>query len=310
MAAQRKHFNQPILWALDPFDQTFDTEKLSEMTEEMSRSFDAPIEIVYVLSRKSLNWTGEFSKGWIRKYEPITKDALEKISNELKLHPRITVLAVPQKSNLSMDVKKLLEYAKKVKAKAIVVNTHKRKSLERWYLGSFAETALLHTTVPLIMLNPEARWKNVRRILVPTDFSTQGFQSLKNMLPHFKKMNAEVILFHKLPDAIEPIVQMGAHLAGGGWVSIYQYMENESSERSEDALKWQAWLTANGVSSTFEIEEKPGSVVESILLKAKQYDCQLIAVESHSGPMASAFIGSVARQLVRQSDRPVWVTHS
>lgn len=307
---QNTSLKNPILWALDPFDTTFDTPKLSRITEELSLTFDAQIEIVYVLSRKSLNWTGEFSRGWIRKYEPITKEALEKIADELKLHPRVTILSVPQKSTLSLDVKRLLDYAKKVKARAIVVNTHKRKGLERWYLGSFAETALLHTKVPLIMLSPHSDWHDIKRILIPTDFSKESYRSLKQMLPELKKMNSEVVLFHKLPDAIEPIMQMGAHMAGGGWVSIYQYMENESGEREKDALKWQKWLSDHGISCVYDIEEKPGPVVESILRKAEEYDCQLIAVQSHVSPIASTFIGSVARQLVRQSDRPVMVTHS
>lgn len=301
---------QPILWALDPFDTTFDTTKLSQMTEALSASLDAPIEIVYVLSRKSLNWTGEFSKGWLRDYQPKTKEALEKIANELKLHPAVTILSMPNKSNLAADVKKLLDYAKKVKAKAIVVNTHKRKGLERWYLGSFAETALMHTKIPLIMLSPNAHWEKIKRILIPTDFSTESFKALKKMTPELKKLSAEVVLFHKLPDAIEPVLQMGAHMAGGGWVSVYQYMEHETAERSQDARIWQQWLANEGIQSKFDIEEKPGPVIESILQKAEEYDCQLIAVESHSGPISSAFIGSVARQLVRQSDRPIWVTHS
>lgn len=307
---QYNSLKPPILWALDPFDPTFETSKLSRDTEELSSTFDAPIEIVYVLSRKSLNWTGEFSRGWIRKYEPMTQDALEKIADGLKLHPHVTVLPVAQKSNLTVDVKKLLDYAKKVKARAVVVNTHGRKGLERWYLGSFAETALLHSKIPLIMLSPKADWRDVKRILVPTDFSNESFRSLKKMARELKNLKAEIVLFHKLPDAIEPIIQMGAHMAGGGWVSIYQYMENESSEREKDAKEWQSWLTENGISSRFEIEEKPGPIVESILTKAREYDCQLIAVQSHAGPVASTFIGSVARQLVRQSDRPVWVTHS
>ena len=71
---------------------------------------------------------------------------------------------------------------KKVKADCLVISTHARTGLERLAMGSFAETVILTSAVPVLVLNPANKVPvSVRKILVPTDLSKKSEKYLTTM---------------------------------------------------------------------------------------------------------------------------------
>jgi nucleotide-binding universal stress UspA family protein len=301
-----------VLWAFDPFLKPMaDMTPWSHFLDRLARLEKSKIEPVYVLSPDGLNWSGEFSGPWVKKYGPLAEAAAQPVLapyQDKSIKP-LRIL-VNQKLSLRGDVAKLANHAKRHKADLIVVQTHGRKGLERFFLGSFAETLLQESKVPVLSINPNTTPpKEIRRVLFPTDLSVESKKTFKKLLSRCHAWGTELILLHKLPDPIEPIVQSGVYMAGGGWITLSQYFAKESAESRRKLEAWVKEGKAAKVEVSVEVVEKPGLVADAILDYAKKTNADMIAMLTHSGPISSVLVGSVARQIVRAAHCPVLVFH-
>lgn len=302
----------PILWAFDPFAaEGPGWDRSVEVAELLSLNGQKKIQPVYVLSPSNFNFTGDFSGPWVGQFEPKAKEAfaevLEKVNISGLQEPAVIINKQP---SLSMNVSKLLKFASKVNAEVVLMNSHARKGLARLFLGSFAETALMATSVPLILVNPEVkRVGQFKKILFPTDFTTTSRKAFRRVLSFCRDHQAQIVIYHKLPDPIEPMVQTGVYMAGGGWVSVQNYIETESEAREQESRSWVEEAQKAGVEAKFFIEEKPGFITDSLNQYITQHAVDMIAVGSKSGPVSTVVIGSIARQMVREASCPVWVVH-
>ena len=105
------------------------------------------------------------------------------------------------------------------------------------------------------------------------------------------------------------MVQTGVHIAGGGWVSVHQFLSKESKEQQKKLEAWVALAKKDGVSSRVIIDDGPGFITDSILDQAKASKVDMVAILSKSSRLSSVLIGSVGRQLARQSQLPVFLMH-
>lgn len=301
-----------IIWAVDPFKASGPSwSKLTSIVKALSLEGKAPVQPVYVLSPSNFNFTGEFSGPWVSVFEPKVREAFTRVLSGLGipslLEPEIIL---NKESSMASNVSKLLKFVERSQAEILVMNSHARTGLARLFLGSFAETALMATKVPLILVNPETKSvTQFKKVLFPTDFSASNKKAFKKVLVFCKKYGAQLIIYHKLPDPIEPMVQTGVYMAGGGWVSVQQYIDLESAAREKDSQGLVTEAAKAGVDAQFFIEEKPGFITDSINQYISQNGVDLVSVGSKSGPVSSVLVGSIARQLVREASCPVWVVH-
>lgn len=301
-----------VSWAFDPFSGPMkDPRPWTEFLDQLAKLEKTEIEPVYVLSPDGLNWSGEFSGPWVKKYRPLAEAAAETALAPFANHPVKPVrILVNPKVSLKGDVQKLAQDAKRQKRSMIVVQTHARQGMERWVMGSFAESLLIQSKVPVLCVNPQTQPpKQIRRILFPTDLSGASRRSFKKLLARCRSWGAELVLAHKLPDPIEPIVQSGVYMAGGGWITLSQYFEKESAERRAKLEQWVQEAKAVGVNATVKVIEKSGLIADEILKAASGSQVDMIALCSQSGPISSVLAGSVARQIVRGAHCPVLVFH-
>ncbi len=307
--------SKKLLWALDPFSGLDSIKrKQSQLIRFLLEKEKLSAEAVYVLSPESLNWTGDFSGAWLSNFRPQVeqkmRDQLESLGWSNQHNMKIKILA-GKKPSLRSDVKRVLTYAKTQKATYLVLGTHARQGLARMLMGSFAETAMLYSKTPLILMNPESHQVDaVKKLLVPTDLSSGSKKLWLRAIKKAKLWGAELILFHKVPEPIEPAIQSGVTALGGGWVSVQQYL-NEQTEKSEKTLKQMvAKAKEAGVMANYEMDQSPGFIVDSICKVAEGKSVSMIVMGSEAGPVSALMLGSVARQVIRQSPVPVWVTHS
>ena len=304
--------SKKIVWALDPFAKDQELwSKTSDLLNFLSESSGQKIQPVYVLSPDGFNWTGDFSEPWVDKFKPMAIKAMQQVikSIELKncLEPEV---AVHPELSLKGDVKKLIDYSRRHAAQLVVLNTHSRTGLDRFFLGSFAETAILESNLPLLIVNSQTEvTKSVKKVLFATDLSDESKKAFERILPQLQTWKASLRIFHKLPDPIEPVIQTGVHIAGGGWVSVQQYLNKESEERMKSCEKLKEKATKLGIETSICIDESPGFVVDAIEKEAENSDSDIIALGAHSGPVSTLLIGSIGRQLVRVANRPVWIKH-
>ncbi len=299
---------QNIIWAVDAFPEN---EYLHERAAIALQAMGGEHHIlpVYALSPDSMNWNGEFIGDWTARFKPIADDTLKAQLERLNVRGQMKphVIVQPQASRKA-TVSRFLHFAEKVKADMIVAGTHSRTGIRRWILGSFAEMLLHQSQIPVLMVNPHNRpvfrFKNV---IFGTDFSESCQRQYPKVLKFAQEIGAELHLFNKVPHPIEPLVQSGVYLLGGGWISLDQYMVEETSERNRSAEKWIIEAERWGVTARFVSENLGDSAAEAIVNYARRLDSAVIAMISQTGPVMSALLGSVTREVVRIAPCPVFV---
>jgi nucleotide-binding universal stress UspA family protein len=294
------------LLAVDPFAGA-ELEPLWNLVEPLSRRFSARLEAVYVLAPASMNWTGVFSGPWMKKYSPFAKEKLDEMLPDDSV--RKTVIECKD-SGQRAAAQALIDYARKVKAEYLIVSTHARKGLERLAMGSFAETVILLSKIPVLVVNPEHKVpREVRKILVPTDLSKRSEKYVNALADYAKQLNAEIVLFHKQPDPLDPIVQQGVYSLGGGWVSVQSYIDDELVHKNKQIIKLEEGLRRKKVAVSHVLDTSPSGLVESIERAAQDSGADMVSVLTQSGEWSAVLLGSVARGLVRNSSLPVLVRH-
>jgi len=234
------HTNKKIIWAIDPFEETIKSRaQLITALKHISNEQEAVVEPVHVLKLSLENEEdSEIAQSQLSEYkygaERATQEVLKDIRGLQFLPPRI--LMVEDSSPAGMT-KALVDYATATHSLLIVVGTHARHGLPRLFLGSFAETLLLHSQqMPVITVGPECLSRTQQnQILFATDFKEGSAQAYQRVLNFAKNLKAEITLFHVIPHGIEPILQSGMYLLSGGWVSPPDYPSEKEDLRRK---KW------------------------------------------------------------------------
>jgi len=312
--AKRKHKLSKIvsrprrrgkIWvmAVDPFGDR-DLAQVWNLVTPLAEKSGAEVQAAYVLAPSSMNWTGDFSGPWMKRYFPIAE---KKMAEILPSTVKINVIQC-HNSGLRYAVKALIAFAKRVDAECLVISTHGRKGIARVALGSFAETVILTSKIPVLILNPEVGVPSeVHKILVPTDLSKKSEKFVANVADYAKNLNAEIVLYHKQPDPLDPIIQQGVYSLGGGWVSVQNFIDDEWKEKNRKIMKLEALVSRRKVPVSHVVDSSPGGLIESIEKAAKENGVDMVSVLTQSGSWSAALLGSVARGLVRSSPVPVLV---
>lgn len=298
-----------IIWALDLFEEEdFTKSQVVMILRYLAEKQNAEVEPVYVLSPEGLDLALEFSPPWIKEYKPAAQKslrlALEKIGLPGLLEPRVLLQPKP---SLSSMVRLLARYAKNAGVDLLVMGTHSRKGFSRLFLGSFAESTLLYARVPVMVVGPHSETREFKRILFATDFGNKSNMVFQKVLSLATDLGARLTIFHSISHPIEPVVQSGAFLLGGGWVDIPEYMTEVEETNRKQADRWNAQAQKQGVEAEVIFFPSGGSVSKSIVDYAQTHEIGLISIAAESGLLASALIGSISRQVVRNAHCPVWV---
>ncbi len=295
---------QKWLFAIDPFSD-LDITRVIDFAKVSAAQAQAHLRGVYILAPESLNWTGEFSGPWMDRYLPFAREKAKEIGRKFS----VEIDVVPcTESGLRPSVKALVSHAKDYGADLILLSTHARSGIERWTLGSYAETLILSSSVPVMVINPQHELpKSVKNILVPTDLSEESERFIMGVGAFAKNGGAALTLFYKQPDPLDPMIQQGVYAVGGGWVSVQSYLDSELGERKKQLDRIQKSLAAAGVRADVCLNATNVSLIEAINKCAEDKNCDVIALLTQSGPLEAAVLGSVARGLVRSSHVPVYI---
>lgn len=299
-----------IIWALDAFESPA---RLNSAAADVIRGIAArkplQIEPVYVLSASQLNLPLEFGGPWIEEYRPAAEKALEQIVKQEDLGETLPPHILYQESSATThSVKTLADYAKRSQAEFIIAGTHGRKGISRLILGSFAESLLLHSSVPVIIVGVRPRrLESFDALLFPTEFGPRSKEIFKRVVDFAKDMGSRVILYHSVPHPIEPVMESGVYLLGGSWIPVSAYFSLEEDRQRRRAEAWAKWAKGRGITVEIEINSEEKSISQSILEVARSRKAGLICMEAQSGSVAATLIGSITRQVIRSADCPVWV---
>jgi len=197
----------------------------------------------------------------------------------------------------------------------VVMTTHARGPMGRFWLGSVADELVRKLPLPLLLLRPEGEPPQyepeplLRHILIPLDGQPLAEQILEPALALGRLMDADYTLLR----VIKTVLPVTYPLEG---ISLAQAAESliERTEDLQRALRQEArtyldkvavGLRERGfrVTTRVEVEDKPALAV---LHQAVGAD--LVAMSTHGrGGLSRLFLGSVADKVIRGCHLPVLV---
>ena len=303
---KRKSF-QKIIWAADPLEDKQIQDQSIHVLRDLSKRTKASIEPVYVLSDGLLSLSVPKSE-LEKQFKPASEKALNQLAKRGKISrlERPTVL-VSAPSSRGTAAETLDRYARSKNADLILVNSHGRHGVKRALMGSFAETLTLHSKTPVLISGPKTKHiSKLDHILFPTDFSKESKKTFERVQELAEKLGAKITLFHAVVNPIEPFVQSGAALLGGGVVWTRGYVKKIYDEQKKTAAAWATEARKKGleVDTAFDVDST--SAVLSILQYARRKKPGMIAMASESSVASAAFLGSIGRGVAREAPCPVW----
>ncbi len=287
------------LWAYEPFHQ--DDTRIKGMHLLLKQLVGSPsnIEVGFVVTRTEPNLNLAFNIPYEDRFSvyprKIVKDSLRraKVSVEDR---KIHVDDYETFSN-TKAVDRFLTLAKSRNADLIALYTQSRHGFQRLALGSFAETAVHRSKTSLLLANPQVTFfKKTKNIFFMSDFTPASKKHLKQVIQICKKLKAHLTVFH----AAEV---------------IYKWSLDESNPKihayRRRVNRIQSWIEQEcqraSVNCRVIVNSEMRSVSELALKAAAKTKSDLIVVAAKSGPMTALMGGSITRQLVRASVKPILV---
>ena len=191
----------------------------------------------------------------------------------------------------------------------LVMMTHGRGGLSRWWLGSVADGLIRHTSVPLLLLRQESAWLAdaaeplFRRVLVPLD----GSSVADGVLDHVMSLATPDVTVFVLLTVVVPVLPMEYPFTETGVFAgpLDDAQQRETAltylERVADELRM-----AEGLVEVLVVTH--ANAAQAILDTASQQHADLIALSTHGrGGVSRLMHGSVADKIVRGAAVPVLV---
>jgi nucleotide-binding universal stress UspA family protein len=204
------------------------------------------------------------------------------------------------------EIEALLSYAKEQQADLIALVSQGKATVEKKLLGSFAESLLLKSEMPLLFLEEEVRIKsNLDKVLFATDFSEASTEAFSLFLKHMNQAKPEIVLFNaiQLPQfrAAGPVYSHAMQvLPQNYWEEQRQWAETQGKALVEIA-------EARGFQVRLEISNQVFSIETSIHEIVRREKVKLVAMVSVSSLMQRLLLGSVSRSILRNRIKPIWI---
>ncbi len=203
-------------------------------------------------------------------------------------------------------------HAARVEADLVVMSTHGRGALGRFWLGSVADQLVRDLPRPVLVVRPHEGKPDLHRepdlgnILLPLDGT-----------PHAEKVIEPALQLGKLFDSSFTLVQVVkpalrySYLPEGSFIQAADMPEVQEFQKQ---LRDEAQAYLDGVAARLKekgvraqtrvlVDEQPAV---AILLEAQVHHAGLIAIETHGrAGLSRLFLGSVADKLVRGGVVPV-----
>jgi nucleotide-binding universal stress UspA family protein len=201
----------------------------------------------------------------------------------------------------------------------VVMTTHGRGPLQRFWVGSVADALVRQLSVPVLLVRPReelvdfTREPSIKRIVLPLDGSVVGEQILPPALDLGRLMDADMTLLR----VVKPVyVPPASKVLPGG--SFGQHVERlmQELQKAEEDLRSEAAGYLDRVAekvraASLRVEmlvvtrEHPA---QAILEQAANPACDLIAMETHGRRGLSRIVlGSVADKVLRGALVPMLV---
>jgi nucleotide-binding universal stress UspA family protein len=202
------------------------------------------------------------------------------------------------------------DHAQVIRADLIVMTTHGRGAMARFWLGSVADKVIRHATVPTLLIRPNEEQAAdlstrpfVSRIVVPLDGSELAEQVLEPAMKLGKTSGAEyaLVLVLEAVEDIENLARLKIQTAGGWFPEAVQAKAEVYLDKVAHRLRGHALKVSTKVI-------RHGTAAGAILDYAGTHGNGVIAVATHGrSGIRRMLLGSVADKIIRGATMPVLV---
>jgi nucleotide-binding universal stress UspA family protein len=292
-----------LVWAVDALaEQASAHVRVANVLKWWTKTGTASIHPVYVISSDRLRLGSALGA---HTESEVQKSALLRLTNQLSkiklpgMQSPEVVLA--RGYSLRSEAGTLVDRARALGADAILTGTYGRKGMARLLMGSFTETLVLHSSLPIVTVPPAAP-QGPGPIVFGTDFSPESRRAAHLLVPLAQRTKSKITLVHFVSPQFSYLVEP---LSG---TPFYRQKSGESWKEAEAQLETlKSELAPKGVKVDTLLLKKGDSAAVALAVAAQRLRAKLVAVASIKGGIDAAVAGSTARQLIRAAKCPVWV---
>lgn len=301
-----------IVWALDPFEEPGPIrDNLITTLRSLVRRTGATVTPIHVFSVADVQIPPEVAPSVADSYLESAKAALSRLTAEARIpgcqEGRVLFEALASKARAAEAI---AEFAVENDADLIVAGTHGRSGIPRFLLGSFAESLVLRSHVPVMVVSRRPlKEEGGLSVLYATDLGQYSRRLYEATVHLAHGMGAELTVFHSVPNPVEPVFQSGVFLLGGAWVPVHPYFAQDNDQRQKKMEAWRKYAEDHGVVSHLKLVTEPGSIAGHLLQAVDDVHADLIVLAPHGGRWAAALAGSIVRQVARHTEAPLLILH-
>jgi nucleotide-binding universal stress UspA family protein len=295
-----------IVWSIDPFDTS--TELKKGYHAVLERLVDTGIKWIDPITvSRERDWGLSPSAATLK----IAKQTLEKVCSQwLKefenLHPSRCKILFEPNGSATRAVKEVIAFSSAKSADGILVGTHARRGVARALLGSFTESLVVLSKIPVLVLNPDSRIHREGPVVFCTDCGASP-RTLAHAIATAKRLGTGLVFLTVL-DESRRLAEFASQLAVVGAPMSVVAPPEQDLERSkswfESALRA---AKKEGVKAQCVSLNSTRGIAHHALEYLESHPPACIVVSARSGRFASTLLGSVTRQLIRGAPCPVWV---
>lgn len=303
-----------IVWAVDAFEDNKEiNEKMAAYITHLYEETGADIEPLYLLRENEIILPTYEVPAWVsdhsRTAESLFKEMLADYNLPFLKEPKVIPHSAPSHAGAA---EALSDYAAYSRTDLIVVGSHGRQGFQRFLLGSFAESLLLQSEIPVCVVGYHTKKTGApKKIVYPTEFGEHSKENFRHVLKLAKNLKAEVLLLHALTRPLEGLFDIDTrprvYTYQGQMLTLDQVIEHQIEHQSMKAQLWLEWAKREGINAHYFIDSSFRPIDDLIIDAVTTHEADLIVMEAQSGPLSAAILGSYTRNVVRKATCPVYV---
>lgn len=260
----------------------------------------AEIRLVYAMTPKSTHVPPREFPKWQDYYAGEAEDRLRRLAGSLPgeaSRERLVLCAGVRSTRAA--VRTVVEHAVTWGAEMIALSTHARTGVDRLFLGSFAETLLLKSPVPSLVVPPEKAFvPSSNRVLFPSDLVDVSPDRVARVTALCRATGADLLLYHLETPPFWLLTPPG--------LAAHDEVERAAAYTRGRLQELRQQFEKGGVKVSTEIESGGlGGVASAIASAVKRHGASLVVMETRSAKERPVFFGGTARQVVRVAPCPV-----
>lgn len=281
------------------------------LAQDFSRLLHEDLKLFYVEDPKSYPnkniHNDPYYKTWQIQHERMLKDLAKETSSRTKFEIRTG-------SPADEILKAVHQWPR---PEMVIMGTQGHVGFEKMLEGSVAETVLLNSERPVMVVGPQAQEKFFRlkeaknlKILVATDLSRDSKPAEEYAMSLAARTGAEVTLFHSAYEKIKRVHEASimSGFANFDLERIFQKMQRDAKDTltaKRDRMR------ISMVDCEYIVADPRKQLSEALMAEAAKNYC-LIVMGTHGkrNALLRAFLGSTARDTILQAEIPVVVVHS